>query len=97
MNEFLLYPFIEIFQIPQYDFLYKLTHIKINHFNQLCSKIKTISITRPTKKSHTDMSPNSRLIEKAQVLSGLREDEMCQRRIVIHKLCKTKIKKEKIQ
>lgn len=97
MNEFLLYPFTEIFQIPQYDFLYKLTHIKTNHFNQLCSIIKPISITRPTKKLHTDMSPNSRLIEKAQVLSGLRKDELCQWRIVIHKLCKTEIKKEEIQ
>lgn len=36
------------------------------------------------------MSPKSGLIEKAQVLNGLRENEMRKRRIGIHKLCKTK-------
>lgn len=46
----------------------------------------------PKVKGITDMSPKSGVIEKAQVLGGLGEDELCDPRIVVHELCETEIR-----
>ena len=46
----------------------------------------------PEVKGITDMSPKSGVIEKAQVLGGLGEDELCEPRIVVHELCETEIR-----